>query len=446
MSFSDLKLNKQLLDALKDLNYETPSPIQEKAIPLILAGHDVMGIAQTGTGKTAAYLLPILMKIKFAQGDNPRALILAPTRELVIQIEETIRHLAKYTDLRFAAIYGGLGPTTQIELVRQGLDILVATPGRLMDIYFKEVLILKELNTLVLDEADKMMDMGFMPQINQILEIIPTKRQNLLFSATMPEKVIRLSEDFLEFPTVIEISPQATAATTVKQGLYLLPNFKTKINLLQLLLEDADTFKRVIVFVRTKKNADNIYKFLERKLKEDQIKVIHANKGQNTRINAMQAFKNGEVRVLVATDVVARGIDVSLVSHVINFDVPMIYEDYIHRIGRTGRAEESGEAFSLVTKADLYHITKIEALMNQKIPEIPLPENLQITPTPREEEQAMLREIDYQKKKENPDYQGAFHEKKISKTKKTSAKPNAPKKTNSFLKRSQKNNHKKKRP
>ena len=398
--------------AIADLKYHKPSPIQEKAIPLILAGHDVMGIAQTGTGKTAAFVLPILMKIKYAQGENPRALILAPTRELVMQIEEAISQLASYTNLRHTAIYGGLGPTTQIEHIQEGLDILVATPGRLLDLYFREVLILKELNTLVLDEADKMMDMGFMPQINQILEIIPQKRQNLLFSATMPEKVVQLSEDFLEFPTVVEISPQATAADTVEQHYYLLPNFKTKINLLQMLLEDMEVFNRVIVFVRTKKNADNIFKFLERKFKDDQIRIIHANKGQNTRINSIQAFKSGEVRVLVATDVVARGIDVSMVSHVINFDVPLVYEDYVHRIGRTGRAEKSGEAISLVTEADLYHIGKIESLMNKKIQVLTLPEELEITPTPKEEAQLIARAIDYQKRKENPEYQGAFHEKK----------------------------------
>jgi ATP-dependent RNA helicase RhlE len=200
-SFQDFNLNKQLLSAIEELGYQAPTDIQLKAIPTIQAGHDVLGIAQTGTGKTAAYLLPILMKVKYAQGTHPRALIMAPTRELAMQIDENISQLAKYTDLRHVAVYGGIGPKTQIEAIQKGIDILVATPGRLMDIYFKGDLILKELKTLVLDEADKMMDMGFMPQIRKLLEIIPRKRQNLLFSATFPEKVERLSDEFLEFPT-----------------------------------------------------------------------------------------------------------------------------------------------------------------------------------------------------------------------------------------------------
>lgn len=413
-TFEDFKLNKQLLNALADLGYETPTPIQSKAIPLIIGGADVMGIAQTGTGKTAAYVLPLLMKIKYAQGLNPRALVLAPTRELAMQISKVIEQLAKYTDIRHTCVYGGLGPKTQIENIKKGIDILIATPGRLMEIYMKGDLVFKELKTLVLDEADKMMDMGFMPQINQILEVIPRKRQNLLFSATMPEKVIRLSEDFLEFPTVVEVSPENVAAETVNQVLYRLPNLKTKINLLEMFLYQKEIFSKVIVFTRTKTTADNVYKYLIRKFDESEIRVIHANKGQNTRINSMEAFKdeNQTVRILVATDVVARGIDVSLVSHVINFDVPLVYEDYVHRIGRTGRANQSGEAITFVTISEEYHIPKIEKIINQVIPEAVLPSDLVIVETPFDEQQEMLRAIDDQRKKEDPNFKGAFHEKK----------------------------------
>jgi len=380
---------------------------------LIRAGHDVLGIAQTGTGKTAAYVLPLLMKIKFAQGAQVRALILAPTRELVLQIGTAIGALGKYTDIRYVCLYGGVGPKAQTEEIRSGVDIIVSTPGRFMDIYLKGEIGIKLLHTLVLDEADKMMDMGFMPQIRRILEVIPRKRQNLLFSATFPEKVERLSEEFLEYPMRVEVTPQATTAEMVSQYLFEVPNFRTKINLLENLLNRQEEFSRVIVFTRTREAANNIFRFLERKVVEDsQIRVVHANKGQNTRINAMNEFKEGGVRVLVATDVAARGIDVSEVSHVINFDVPLIYEDYVHRIGRTGRASRKGEALTMVTMADAYHIRKIESLIRMEIPVRPLPDGVNIMPTPMEERQAMLREMDDQRKREDPTFKGAFHEKK----------------------------------
>jgi ATP-dependent RNA helicase RhlE len=422
-TFEDFALNRQLLNAVADAGYETPTAIQQQAIPQVLAGHDVLGIAQTGTGKTAAYLLPLLMKVKYAQGQYPRALILAPTRELAMQIGESITELAKYTDVRHTVIYGGIGPKTQIETIAKGIDLLVATPGRMLDIYLKGELVLKELKTLILDEADKMMDMGFMPQIRRILEVIPRKRQNLLFSATMPDKVVRLSEEFLEFPVRVEVAPQSTTAEMVNQVLYEVPNLKTKINLLTLLLEDKEAFNRIIVFTRTKEIADNVYKFLSRKVVfEENIRIIHANKGQNTRINSMEAFKEGNVRVLVATDVAARGIDVSEVSHVINFDVPLIYEDYVHRIGRTGRANHHGEAITFMTEGETYHIEKIEKIIRMAIPRKPLPKNLVIEKTPYEESQATAREIDDQHKREDPTFKGAFHEKKV----KHSAPPSKP--------------------
>jgi ATP-dependent RNA helicase RhlE len=429
-TFEHFKLNRQLLNAVADLAYQQPTPIQEKTIPLALAGHDIMGIAQTGTGKTAAYVLPILMKVKFAQGLNPKALIVAPTRELAMQIDKVIGELAKYTDLRHLAIYGGLGPKTQIDTIQKGIDILVATPGRLMDIYLAGHLVLKEIKTLVLDEADKMMDMGFMPQIRKILEIIPSKRQNMLFSATMPEKVMRLSEEFLEFPTVIEIAPSATTAETIGQVLYRVPNLRTKIALLEYFLQDTQKFNRVIIFTRTKHIADDVFKYLSRKFLPESIRVIHANKGQNTRTNAMEAFKNEEVRILVATDVVARGIDVNKVSHVINFDVPIVYEDYVHRIGRTGRAFEVGEAITFITMAEEYHLKKIEAIIKMKIPALEIPNEVDIYDTPFEERQLMLREIDNQRKKEDPTFQGAFHEKKKKVEKKNNQTSNSKNKKN----------------
>lgn len=410
-SFEQFKLNKQLLTAIADAGYTNPTPIQQKAIPAITAGHDIFGIAQTGTGKTAAFLLPILMKIKYAQGDSPRAIILTPTRELAMQIDEHISLLGKNTDIRHTAIYGGVGMKAQVEKVKAGLDILVATPGRLMDVYFTGELYLRNIQVMVLDEADKMMDMGFMPQIRKLLEILPRKRQNLLFSATLPEKVVKLSEEFLEFPTRIEITPQATPVDTVTQILYHVPNLRTKINLLCELLLNEEEFKKVIIFCRTRINAENIYKYLDRKV-TNSVKVIHANKQQSTRINAIEEFKNNDIRILVATDVASRGIDVSLVSHVINFDIPIVYEDYVHRIGRTGRAYNKGTAISFCNKAEEYHIAKIEQLIRMPIPVTPLPDYLEITETPFEEKQAMLMEIDKQKRKENPNFKGAFHETK----------------------------------
>ena len=410
-SFKDFKLNKQLWDAIEMAGYTIPTEIQQKAIPLALEGHDILGIAQTGTGKTAAYLLPLLMKIKFAKGDFPKAIILAPTRELAIQIGENLAQLAINTDIRHLVIYGGIGMQAQIASINNGIDILVATPGRMLDIYLKGELVFKEVKTLILDEADKIMDMGFMPQIRKVLEVIPKKRQNLLFSATFSERVEKLSQEFLEFPLKVEVAPQATTAENVDQLLYLVPNLKTKVNLVELLLQDME-FKRVIIFCRTRLTAENTFKYLERKFRADEIRVIHANKGQNTRINSIDAFKEGKVRVLVATDVAARGIDVELVSHVINFDVPLIYEDYVHRIGRTGRAYNMGTAITFANIAEEYHIKKIEEIIRMEIPKKELPANLKIEETPFVENQEMLMELDHYRRKNEPGFLGAFHEKK----------------------------------
>lgn len=410
-SFESFNLNKQLLNAIADLGFSQPTEIQQKSIPIILAGQELIGIAQTGTGKTAAYLLPLLMKIKYAQGEEPRAVILAPTKELTIQIAEHAKQLAKYTDLRIVAIYGGIGPKTQIEMIQQGVDILIATPGRFTELYQRGDLPTKQIKILVLDEADRMMDMGFMPQLRKILEVLPRKRQNLLFSATFSERVEKLSAEFLEFPVKVEVTPQATTAKQVEQELYHVPNIKTKINFLEYLLRHQDEFSRVIIFTRTKESADNVFNFVDRK-GFGPVKVIHSNKGQNSRINAVNEFKEGKLRVLVSTDVTARGIDVVKVSHVINFDVPAFHEDYVHRIGRTGRAFQEGKAMTFATKAELYHIDKIEKLIREKIPLKALPPEVEIAKTPFEESQAMALDIDWQKKKEDPSFKGAFHEKK----------------------------------
>lgn len=412
-NFEQFSLNRQLLNAIEDLGYTDPTPIQLKAIPPIMNGQDILGVAQTGTGKTAAYTIPLIMKLKYAQGMNPRVLVLSPTRELAIQIHENIIALSKYTDLRTIVLYGGLGPKTQKELLKNGLDIVVATPGRLVELYLSGDLILKDLKTLVIDEADKMLDMGFIGKINKILEIVPRKRQNMLFSATMSDKVKTLAGDFLEFPTSIEVAPQATPADTVTQYLYKVPNIRTKINLLQEFLSNKEEFSKVIVFCKTRQTAENLFHYAERIYGSDEVKVIHANKGQNTRINSIQAFKEEDVRILIGTDVASRGIDVANVSHVINFDVPLVHEDYVHRIGRTGRANQKGISITFCNPAEEYHIGKIQKLIRQTIPVVEVPEKFYVDDTPFNEKQAMAREIDLQKRKENPDFKGAFHEKKF---------------------------------
>lgn len=408
--FEDLKLNKQILNAIEDLGFEKPTEIQSKVIPIALAGHDLFGIAQTGTGKTLAFVAPLIMKVKYAQGNDPRALILAPTRELVLQIAENFRTLAKYTDLRMAALYGGVGPKTQIAEVEAGVDLIISTPGRFMDLYLKGHIVPKQIKTLILDEADKMMDMGFVPQIRNILEVVPRKRQNMLFSATMADRVVKLTEEFLEFPQRIEVAPQATVAETIEQMLYEVPNFKTKINLLAHFL-DQEEFNRIIVFVKTKTNADAIAKYIDRK-ELGPVRVVHANKGQNSRINAVNEFRDGDIRVLVSTDVTARGMDISMVSHVINFDLPMVYEDYVHRIGRTGRAENEGMAITFANELEMHHVPRIEKIIQQEIPRVTIPETVTIEKTPFEERQEMARTLDNIRKKQDPTFKGAFHEKK----------------------------------
>jgi ATP-dependent RNA helicase RhlE len=410
MKFEDLKLTRQFLDAVEESGYTEPTEIQRLAIPRILAGQDLIGIAQTGTGKTAAYLLPLLQTLKYAQGTEARCLVLVPTKELAVQVNETVRSLTSYTDLRWISLYGGIGPKGQIERLEEGVDLIIATPGRFLELYAKGHIPTRKIKHIVLDECDRMMDMGFWPQLRDIQEKIPQKKQQLLFSATFPEKVERLSENFLLFPTRVEASPPATPATTVEQYLYEVPNFRSRLSLLEHLLKD-ESFTRVMVFVKTKEEATQISKYLER-IEIGEVRLLHSNKGQNARINAINDFKGGDVRLLISTDVTARGIDVFEVSHVINFNIPTHYEDYVHRIGRTGRAFKTGVAISFMDYSEEYHIEKIEKLIKQKIERKPFPENVDQFVTPREETQLMNREVDRQKRLENPEFKGAFHEKK----------------------------------
>jgi ATP-dependent RNA helicase RhlE len=373
----------------------------------------VVGIAPTGTGKTLAYLLPLLRKISHAQGHTPRLLVLTPTRELALQVNQTAEKLSKYTDLRVLAIYGGLGPKTQKEKLAGGVDVLIATPGRCMELYFSGSLEVHTIRHLVIDEADRMMDMGFMPQLRKLFEILPRKRQHILCSATMPDKVERFIAEFIDFPERIEAAPQATVAYTIAHSVMLVPNYMSKIKLLEHLLQE-NRGARILIFARTRSTAEEVFRFVRRKL-DSSVRVIHANKGQNTRINAMDAFKEGDVRCLVATDIAARGIDVSGVDIVVNLDVPLIPEEYIHRIGRTGRAGLSGKAITLVAPNDLPRIRKVEHLIGSSIELVPLPQTLVLPNTEKEESIAIARDLDTQKKKADPSFKGAFHEKKRTK-------------------------------
>lgn len=420
-AFQDLKLNRQLLNAISDAGFTAPTPIQQKAIVPILSGQQVMGIAQTGTGKTAAYVLPVLKLLSHAQEIAPRAAIILPTRELAAQIFDSVKLFSRYTDLRIAVAYGGTSIKNQISEIEKGIDMIVATPGRFLELYSTENLVLKKIKIFVLDEADKLMDMGFMPQINRMLEVLPRKRQNLLFSATMNEKVQRLAQNFIAFPYIINIQPHQKTAATVSQLVYFVPNFITKFNLLSFLLKN-DKVRKAIVFCKTKNTATALYEKLKMNIGEANIRLIHGNKQQQFRINAINAFRNEDISLLITTDVAARGLDVPNVSHVINFDVPLIYDDYVHRIGRTGRAFNTGSSVTFCSPDGEYHLRKIEKLIGQRIPVKEIPPEVVIEETPYGEKQLMAREIDEQHKKENPEFKGAFHEKQNSKNRKRASK------------------------
>src|SRR5438309_3491527 len=360
MPFRALNLSPQILQAVHDAGYTEPTPIQIAAIPLILAGHDVIGIAQTGTGKTAAFVWQILMKLAASmhngQRRGTRALVVAPTRELVVQIEENVRAYAKHVPLRMATVFGGVSEHPQIEALRSGVDLVVATPGRLIDLMDQRVANLSGIEFLVLDEADRMLDMGFLPPIRRIVKALPQKRQTLMFSASLSREIEQLTHQFQQSPKIVQIGRRANPAETVTQFAYeVRPHLKS--GLLLHLLGDPK-FDTVLVFARTKHGADKI----ARRLESSGIKTgtIHSNRSQNQLLRALKDFKSGAVRVLVATDIAARGIDVDGISHVVNFDFPMHAEDYVHRIGRTGRAHAVGDAISFATPDDSSSLRDLE--------------------------------------------------------------------------------------
>ena len=423
MTFEELNLNKPLLNALTDLGYTTPTPIQQTVFSVVMSGKDVCGIAQTGTGKTFAYLLPCLRQFQFSKDRLPQLLIIVPTRELVVQVVEAVKQLTPYMNLAVVGIYGGVNIKPQIAEVEQGMDVLVATPGRLIDLSIKGLLKTKTIKRLVIDEVDEMLNLGFRTQLTTILDLLPVRRQNLLFSATMTEEVEGLIETYFNNPVRVEAAPVGTPLENISQTAYAVPNFYTKINLLELLLrQDADMTK-VLVFVATKNLANQLYEQLEAKFPE-QIGVIHSNKEQNHRFNSVRQFQEGNYRILIATDIIARGLDVAEVSHVVNFDIPEVPEMYIHRIGRTGRADKNGIAIAFITEKEKEQQATIEQLMNYAIPILPLPEDLVISDVLTEDEKPKVNMKNPGVKIHLSDtFGGAFHE-KIEKNKKVNVRRN----------------------
>lgn len=413
MTFEELNLTKPLLNALNDLGYTDLTPIQEKAFPVIMSGKDVIAIAQTGTGKTFAYLLPILRDLKYSEQKHPRILIIVPTRELVLQIVEEIKKLTPYMNVRYQAIYGGTNINTQKQLVYNGLDIIVATPGRLADLALTGLLRLKDVQKLVIDEVDQMLGLGFRQQLIGLLDMLPKKRQNLLFSATMNEEVERVINAYFYQPETIKVAAHGTPLEKIEQLAYHVPNFNTKVNLLEYLLANEDELNKVLVFAETKKLADKLYEQLTKKI-PDTVGVIHSNLAQTARINALKSFHTGQKRVLIATDIMARGLDISDVSHVINFDMPQRQEDYIHRIGRTGRANKAGTAISFINPSEELFQAEIETLMNQRIPMQAIPQEVKISTVITDDERPYIVDKNLSRIAaiKVPEGKGAFHEKK----------------------------------
>ena len=412
MTFQELNLNTPLLNALIDLGFENPTPVQEKVYPLVLSGRDVVGIAQTGTGKTFAYLLPILRQLKYSDQKHPRILIVVPTRELVLQVVGEVEKLAKYMNVRVTGVYGGTNINTQKQVVYNGMDILVATPGRLVDLVYTGVLRVKSIQKLVIDEVDEMLNLGFRPQLMNFLDSLPQRRQNLMFSATLTDEVAGLIDSYFYDPIAVEIETQGTPLEQIGQYFYSVPNFYTKVNLLEKLLIQADEFVRVLVFVESKQVADRVFELLDPKF-PDQIGVLHSNKSQNYRINALERFKSGISRILISTDVASRGLDIPDISHVINFNVPEEAEDYIHRIGRTGRAEKTGIAITFANEPEMKLLSEIERFISRYLEEKPLPADLPISNVFTDEERPVMFDKDYLGKVPRlSESQGAFHEKK----------------------------------
>ena len=368
LTFADLGLHPDVLHAVQDAGYTHPTPIQAQAIPLALEGRDLIGLAQTGTGKTAAFTLPIVTQL-IGGPHRVRALVLTPTRELAVQVDESFRKYAQHSGIKALAVYGGVALEPQTKALKKGVDVVIATPGRLLDHLERQNVVFDDLEILVLDEADRMLDMGFAPQINRVVAEIPKYRQTMLFSATMPPEVEALSRKYLRKPHVVQVGRRSMPASGVTHAVYPVPRIR-KTQLLTELLKDK-AMDSVLIFTRTKHGADRVV----RDLRQTGIEAtaMHGDKTQKERTKALEDFKGGRIRVLVATDVAQRGLDISGITHVINFDVPQEPEDYVHRIGRTGRAESSGDAYTLMSPDEIAMVRTIERVIGQEIPRVSVP-------------------------------------------------------------------------
>ena len=411
LSFEDFKLTNPLSNALKDLGYTEPTPIQEAAFNVLCAGKDVVGIAQTGTGKTLAYSLPIIRNLEYSTQESPRVLIMVPTRELVVQVVDSLKALNVYTNNRVLGVYGGTNINTQKQQISEGIDILVATPGRLYDLALSRVLQLKNIQKLVIDEVDVMLDLGFRHQLINIFDLLPSRRQNIMFSATMTSEVDALITDFFVNPERISVALSGTPLENILQFRYEVPNYYTKVNLIHFLMSDREAYYRVLIFVSNKRMADRLFDSLEEVFHEECC-VIHSNKTQNYRLRSIEQFRNGFNRILVSTDVMARGLDIDDVSQVINFDTPEYPENYMHRIGRTGRAKRKGTSLLLSKPDEADYKNEIEGLMTMEIETLEIPKNVEISKELIEEERPQLKEHYNPHKRTVEDAPGpAFHEK-----------------------------------
>ncbi|UAB83914.1 DEAD/DEAH box helicase [Zunongwangia sp. SCSIO 43204] len=410
MSFQDLNLNTPLRNALEDMGFQKPTPIQEQAFAPVMSGKDVVGIAQTGTGKTFAYLLPLLRMLKYSTQKNPRILIMVPTRELVVQVTEEIDKLAKYINLRVAGIYGGVNINTQQQELQRGLDVVVATPRRLYDLVLRRAIQLKSIQKFVIDEVDVMLDLGFKFQVHNIIELLPPNRQSIMFSATMTEVVEQMIDENFKAPEKISIAVSGTPLDNIEQQGYILPNFNTKANLLKHLFSDKETFKKMLIFISDKRIADRLFESLGKKF-PGEVSLVHTGKSQNYRLKNVEDFDEGLTRIMIATDVMARGLDLNAVSHVINFDTPNYPENYMHRIGRTGRAEKKGHSILFTTEKELDYLKAIEELMKMEVPKMEIPEEVKISNELIPEERPRAIEINNPSKL-TEEAGPAFHEKK----------------------------------
>lgn len=408
--FQELSIQKSLLNAIADLDFFKPTPIQREAYPKILSGNNVVGIAQTGTGKTLAYSLPILQELNYSKSYKPRVLIIVPTRELVVQVVDQIELYTKYMTVRIAGVFGGVNIKTQQALLSEGTDIIVGTPGRLYDLILNRSLQTQDIKKLVIDEVDIMLDLGFRFQLNNIFELLPEKRQNIMFSATMTDDVQFLIQDNFINPQTITVSVSGTPLDNISQTCYAVPNFYTKVNLLDYLLKDKATFQKVVVFIDSKKNADRLFLELEANYWKE-LGIIHSNKSQNNRLATIERFNDGQTRILIASDIIARGLDLDDISHVINFDTPKFPENYIHRIGRTGRAKKMGNSILLFTKDEEKNKLAIEKLMAKIIDSKKLPNEIVISKKLILDEQPKVVEKNPHKKSKQPSGP-SFHEKK----------------------------------